>query len=500
MNQSQALAILKTGANIFLTGEPGSGKTHTINTYIEYLRSQKIQVAITASTGIAATHIGGMTIHAWSGIGIKTHLTKSDISKILNNSRRAKRIQKARVLIIEEVSMLAPNTISMVDMVCRAVRKNTTTFGGVQVVFVGDFFQLPPVVRVEISHSNQEQFLDAPITRFAYDSPSWQKAAPVICYLTQQYRQDDQRFLALLTAIRSNTFSNTHADIIRTRGIITTALPPDIPKLYSHNADVDSMNTAILMQLAGETKTFTMITRGPAPITEALQRGCLSPSELVLKVGAVVMFTKNSQDGRYVNGTLGTVIGFGKDTGFPIIKSRSGKVIEEGPVSWTVEEGDRVVAEIIQVPLRLAWAITIHKSQGMTLDAAAMDLSHVFEYGQGYVALSRVRSLSGLHLLGWNARAFEVHPAILAKDQEFRTASAAIVHTIPNIIHHPIVSKSDGFAKIRSVYPSAYRPWDKSQDQKLVQLSKTGEPISALMKIFGRNRGAILSRLAKLGM
>src|SRR3989339_1513547 len=108
MNQSRALDILKTGANVFLTGEPGSGKTHTINAYVEYLRSKKIEIAITASTGIAATHISGMTIHSWSGIGIKTHLTKSDISKILGNSRRAKRIQKARVLIIEEVSMLAP--------------------------------------------------------------------------------------------------------------------------------------------------------------------------------------------------------------------------------------------------------------------------------------------------------------------------------------------------------------------------------------------------------
>jgi len=376
----------------------------------------------------------------------------------------------------------------MVDMVCRAVRKSDKAFGGVQVIFVGDFFQLPPVVKV-----------DTPSARFAYDSPAWTQAAPIICYLTEQYRQDDANFLAVLTAIRTNTFNNTHATLIHSRFISTKVLPSDIPKLYSHNADVDSINANILAKLAGETRVFSMTTRGAIQLTDALQRGCLSPAQLLLKEGAVVMFTKNSREGRYVNGTLGTVIGFGKNTGFPIVKTFAGKLIEEGPASWSVEDGDRILAEITQIPLRLAWAITIHKSQGMTLDAAVMDRSHVFEYGQGYVALSRVRRLSGLHILGWNSRALEVHPEILAKDKEFRLASDTAM-TIFTPKPDLVPAKKDGFAGIRERYPNAYRPWSEAQDKKLTELFTAGQATSALVKIFGRNYGSIRSRLAKLGL
>ncbi|MBI5358627.1 AAA family ATPase [Candidatus Amesbacteria bacterium] len=147
MTQSQALAILKTGANVFLTGEPGSGKTYVINQYVTYLRDRGIEPAITASTGIAATHIGGITIHSWSGIGIKTMLNKHDLHKIATSQYIAKRVRRAKVLIIEEVSMLAPETLSMVDMVIRKITERQEPFGGVQVVFSGDFFQLPPVVK-----------------------------------------------------------------------------------------------------------------------------------------------------------------------------------------------------------------------------------------------------------------------------------------------------------------------------------------------------------------
>ena len=147
MTQSQALAILKTGANVFLTGEPGSGKTYVVNSYVVYLRKYGIEPAITASTGIAATHIGGMTIHSWSGIGIKTKLDTRDIRNIASNQYITRRVGRAKVLIIEEVSMLTPNTLSMVDSVCRQVKQNQKPFGGMQVVFVGDFFQLPPVAK-----------------------------------------------------------------------------------------------------------------------------------------------------------------------------------------------------------------------------------------------------------------------------------------------------------------------------------------------------------------
>ena len=183
MTQAQALTILQTGANVFLTGEPGSGKTHTINEYVAYLHARGIEPAITASTGIAATHIGGMTIHSWSGVGIKTKLDKNDLDKIASNSYIAKRVRRAQVLIIDEVSMLAPQTLSMIEAICREIKQSEEPFGGMQIVLVGDFFQLPPIVKTEVETDSQISFSEEPPARFAYDSPAWERSNPVVCYL-----------------------------------------------------------------------------------------------------------------------------------------------------------------------------------------------------------------------------------------------------------------------------------------------------------------------------
>jgi ATP-dependent DNA helicase PIF1 len=197
----------------------------------------------------------------------------------------------------------------------------------------------------------------------------------------------------------------------------------EIPRLYAHNIDVDRINTAALMKLPGAPRTFTMTSQGGDALVKALKRGCLSPEVLLLKKNAVVMCTKNNPLHGFANGTLGTVIGFDAATSYPIIKTKDGDTMTIEPMEWVVEEGGKIRAKIIQVPLRLAWAMTIHKSQGMSMDAAAMDLSGVFEHGHGYVALSRVRSLQGLYLLGWNERALLVHPLVAEEDMQFRQRS-----------------------------------------------------------------------------
>jgi len=421
MLQIQALEILKTGANVFLTGEPGAGKTHTINEYAQYLRAHEIEPAITAATGIAATHLGGVTIHSWSGIGIKSELTKLDLNYINSNKYVTKRIKPAKVLVIDEVSMLSPSTLAMVDAVCRRVKQNIAPFGGMQIILVGDFFQLPPIVKN--NYDKTPTLLNETVPRFAYDSPAWERANFITCYLTEQYRQDDANFLDILTAIRRNNFTNDHLGCIKTRKIELRQIPEDITKLYTHNVDVDTVNSKKLALLPNEPCEYLMNEHGHSFLTATLKKGCLSPEVLHLKIGASVMFTKNNSREGYVNGTLGTVIGFEPATSWPVVKTKNGQRIEVTPVDWTIEEDGKVRAKITQLPLRLAWAITVHKSQGMSLDEATMDLSQVFEYGQGYVALSRVRRLSGLHLLGWNERSFQVHPEVLAKDESFRTAS-----------------------------------------------------------------------------
>lgn len=415
MTQGEALTILKTGANVFLTGEPGSGKTYTINELVRWLRSSGIEPSITAATGIAATHVAGMTLHSWSGIGIAESLSRADVDRIASKEHVARRLQKAQVLIIEEVSMLSAATFEMVDAVCREVRRVDAPFGGLTVILVGDFFQLPPVSR------GRE-------VTFAYTSNVWRNLNLLTCYITEQYRQDDTDFLSILSAIRSGEVNERHHETLVTRRVEPHAFPTNAPKLYSHNADVDRINAAELAKLKGAVRRFRMSSKGKDSLVEGLKRGCLSPETLELKEGAAVMFTKNSPQGRFVNGTLGTVVGWDFD-GAPIIKVKNGSRITTEPMEWQVEDQGKVRASVSQIPLRLAYAMTVHKSQGMSMDSAIIDLSHAFEYGQGYVALSRVRRLSGVYLIGLNKRALEVHPEIVQKDREFRAASDAVQET-----------------------------------------------------------------------
>ncbi|MCU0678233.1 MAG: AAA family ATPase, partial [Candidatus Pacebacteria bacterium] len=174
MNQARALEILKTGANVFLTGEPGAGKTYVINQYIAWLEACGLSVAVTASTGIAATHIGGMTIHSWSGAGARDTLTQYDLDQIVSREATVKRVKKAKVLVIDEISMLDGKLLDMVDVICRTIRQRKDAFGGLQVIFVGDFFQLPPVTR------------QGDMMRYAFESRAWLEARPLVCYITEQ--------------------------------------------------------------------------------------------------------------------------------------------------------------------------------------------------------------------------------------------------------------------------------------------------------------------------
>jgi hypothetical protein len=411
MLQTEALQILRTGVNAFLTGEPGSGKTHTINSYVEWLRVRAIEPAITASTGIAATHIHGMTIHSWSGIGVRDSLTDAEIDQIASKEHVARRIQKTNVLIIDEVSMLSAGVLSMVDRVCKEVRRRPEAFGGLQVVLVGDFFQLPPVAR-----GGQAEF--------AFRASVWQDLHPVICYLTEQHRQDDRAFISVLENIRAQTSDHLTASTILSRETEVTEELEDVPRLFTHNVDVDRLNEERLGRLPGASVRYGMTSSGAPAMVEALKRGCLSPEQLTLKEGAAVMGTKNLPQAGIANGTLGVVVGFERETNYPRVETRDGRTITVAPAEWAVEEGGRVRAKVIQIPLRLAWAITVHKSQGMSLDAAAIDLSRAFEYGQGYVALSRVRRLSGLFVLGWSEAALLVHPDVASIDAQFRRLSS----------------------------------------------------------------------------
>lgn len=410
MKQQEALEILKSGHNVFLTGSAGSGKTFLLNQFIDYLKSKSILAGVTASTGVAATHLNGRTIHSWCGINLEESFNQ-EVRNSIAKSEVKQRIRKTQVLIIDEISMLSANRLDLIDLVCRTVRHNEHPFGGLQIVLSGDFFQLPPVARgTEDSH-------------FAFESEVWLRMNLKVCYLDEQYRQDDQKFVNVLNSLRGRKNLSQVKKTLDAR--INKELKSKIKatKLYTHNFDVDTYNNLELSRLNTQSRLFEMRSHGINKLVDKLKNGCLAPERLELKVGAVVMFVKNNFKELYVNGTIGKVIAFDDDSGFPVIETFRGDIIEAKRENWVVEDASGVIASISQIPLRLAWAITVHKSQGLSLDCAEIDLSKTFEYGMGYVALSRVRSLSGLKLLGINDLALQVNERIILLDEELKQRS-----------------------------------------------------------------------------
>lgn len=479
------MAILKTGTNVFLTGEPGSGKTYAVNLYVQYLRDQGVGVAVTATTGIAATHLGGMTIHSWSGIGIKKVLSESDIIKLCGKHHLTSRARKTYVLIIDEISMLDAKTLDVVNKGAQILRESGKPFGGMQVVFVGDFFQLPPVVRDEESFSG-----------FAFESLSWNKANPVVCYLTEQHRQEDAKFINILSSIRKREriedvyrFLSSRKMEIKFKELVT--------RLYSHNVDVDRVNSEKLKNLHGEEYVFYMTSQGAKPLVEQLKKSCLSPEILTLKKGAKVMFTKNNFEEGFVNGTLGEVVGF--DNEIPIIYTGSGREIVVEPVEWEINDGLKTLASITQIPLRLAWAITVHKSQGMTLDEVVVDLTQAFEYGQGYVALSRVRTLSGLFLLGLNKKALEVHPDISQADATFRLKSEKARYKLLQYSWLKLREEQKDFIiKSGGSLTKAIPKSEISTYDQTLEMYNTGKDVSEIANIRSLKERTIIGHLEKL--
>ena len=417
MKQKTALDILKLGHNVFLTGPAGSGKTYLLKQYIDYLKKNHIGVAITASTGIAATHMNGQTIHSWSGMGIADSFGEEDFKRLKKRQYHSNRLRKTKVLIIDEVSMLHAHQLDIVNDICKRFKEPFTAFGGLQVILCGDFFQLPPVTKY-----GQE-------ARFVIESEAWEEMDPKICYLEEQHRQEDKQMLKILKDIRARKCNAKTMDLILSREnkAIKNSISPT--RLYTHNANVDFINDAELKKINEEEKAFIMTSSGIEQLVATVKKGCLAPEILILKVGAVVMFVKNNFERGYVNGTLGKVAGFDVN-GMPIVKTVSGKTIVATSEKWSMEEESSDLATITQIPLRLAWAITVHKSQGMTLDAVEMDLSKSFEYGMGYVALSRVRTLDGINLLGINDIALEVNPKVYEFDKILEGLSSGNVSGI----------------------------------------------------------------------
>lgn len=407
--QREAFQAVLDGESIFLTGPGGTGKSYLIQHIVDEIpkRTGKI-VAVTAMTGCAALLLGryAKTLHSWAGIGLGKLPAQTLAQNIRKMTPLAKRWRDTNILILDEVSMLTPLLLETLDEVAKIVRRSQRPFGGLQVVFVGDFLQLPPISKDGV-------------IRFAFESPLWSALLKRTIHLTKIFRQEHSGFQTILDEARMGSLSNESLAILESRinqDYKKEKIQPTI--LFTRRVDVEEINTSHLDKLPGISKTFTVVTgpskHPPSEIMATIQKmdkDAMYVQSLILKEGAQVMLLTNLDlEMGLCNGSRGVVVGFQDTTNWPIVLFKSGtRVIE--PAVWESEHKPPITRQ--QVPLRLAYALTIHKAQGATLDCALIDIGpSTFEYGQAYVALSRVRNLEGLYVFDVCPRAFRAHPLV----------------------------------------------------------------------------------------
>ena len=509
MKQALALEIMLSGENVFLTGAAGSGKTFTLNQFVKLAKNSGKKVSVTATTGLAATHLGGNTIHTWSGIGIYDYLSRKFFEKFPKT--RAEIIKNTDILVIDEISMLHDFRLDMVEEICRTIRQNDKPFGGIQVILCGDFFQLPPINRAGGRTGG-----------FAIHSNAWKLAEFTICYLEENHRQKNDELSEILNALRADDLRQKHAQSLLDRidsepNFESDDFSKNLTELHTTNIDVDKINEQKLTELEGEEFHFAQTTTGAKNYIETLQKSVLAPELLRLKKGALVMAVKNVQNRQYVNGSIGKVIDFERSTDYPIVQFRNGKIITMVPETWEMRDGEKKRASIMQIPLRLAYAITVHKSQGMTLDAARIDLRKAFSEGMGYVALSRVRSLDRLYLLGINRTALMVSEEARKIDFILKNESLKAEKRFSHLkevakkreageiveVQPSKTTWAEKLEKMRQEYPNAYRAWRLVDDSKLQEMVFENGKIDAdliakLSKELGRHKGSIVARIKKL--
>ena len=407
-DQDDILDAISAGQNIFITGSAGSGKTYLVSEYA----SNDNRSVLTATTGIAALNLKGETIHRFLSLGIATRDFQA--GKIISKWKGVKKsnkpwnqhkwsvINNIDTLIIDEVSMLRRDQFELIDMVLSSIKDNPLPFGGVQVILVGDFFQLPPV----ITGAELKNYPDLR-NPYCFQSDLWQQAGFKAFNLQTNYRQDDGEFLNALEKIRVGNVDKEVDDLMRSRLNVKLNIPMEPIKLFSHKNTTRIENIECLKKLPGDKLLSTAEYTGNKYDIEILKKECPASPELYFCKGAQVVMLTNEVKDTWVNGTMGIII----ETNPVKIRLSTGYTATVSPHKWerfsytTDKNGNmrqKEVATMTQYPFALAWASTTHKSQGLTMDFVDVDLSNCFAPGQAYVALSRVKTLEGLRLRGWN--------------------------------------------------------------------------------------------------
>ena len=404
--QSRALELLQTDQNVFITGEAGTGKSFLIH---RYLLRYSPNATLLASTGAAAVLIGGRTFHSFFGLGILEGGKRRTIDKAIKNGKLLKRLRECKEIVIDEISMLPGLVLDTAEELARVARGSDEPWGGLRVVAVGDFAQLPPVNK------------DNSPRDWAFTHPVWDRTDFSSFCLETAVRFVDHGFYSLLNSIRLGAFDSEAKTRLESR--MNLEFPEDITHLYPWRNKVQAFNKERLDTIKGPVESVKSVYSGTQRAIETLKRQAPIPEILELKEGAYVMMQQNDPRNRWVNGSCGWVREIGKEK--LTVELVNGKVIRVMKAAFSAVDADgNILAEVVNFPVQLAYATTIHKSQGQTFDRAVMHLKGLWEPGQAYVALSRLRSLEGLYLLDWSPQSFRVDPAVSNFYKEFQEFKA----------------------------------------------------------------------------
>eukprot|EP01012_Entosiphon_sulcatum_P032734 TRINITY_DN4158_c0_g1_i1.p1 TRINITY_DN4158_c0_g1~~TRINITY_DN4158_c0_g1_i1.p1 ORF type:complete len:616 (+),score=58.41 TRINITY_DN4158_c0_g1_i1:23-1849(+) len=447
-SQQFVLDVVLSGRSVFYTGAAGTGKSHLLKVIVSQLQASNKQVYVTASTGIAAVNIGGITIHSWAGVGYGDLPVDKLWFRLRNQKENVAWWRQADVLIIDEISMLSGELLDKLNTLAKRIRSNSNPFGGIQLVLVGDFCQLPPVT--DRNSTPPKLGVD-----FCFNSVAWKECIASCLELREQFRQSDEQFISALQEVRLGNPSPATDELFAQQNFeldVANGIKPTI--LYCRNTDVTAENESQLTKLTGEEISFSADDVYFCKKHDYL-KGCQAPPNVVLKVGAQVVLLQNVIErvggrrrflgqNQLVNGSRGVVSGFidsqrvadaliamspsqnknqalplgqaswlARHPVLPIVSFENGRQHVVLPATFSVEINSETKAYRVQIPLKLAWALTIHKSQGLTLDKVIVNLIGVFECGMSYVALSRARTLRGLKILGYHRSIVKAHPAVI---------------------------------------------------------------------------------------